>query len=48
MKSCVLLSLFALALSSTGVDISDLYDINTVQCFVRNGAQFAIVQASTD
>ena len=46
----ILISMFllaSLALCKTGVDISELYNINTLQCFVRNGAQFAVVQAFT-
>ena len=31
--------------SLKGVDISELFTLDTMQCFVRNGAQFAIVQA---
>ena len=31
-----------------GVDVSELFNLDTFQCFVRNGAQFAVVRASTD
>ena len=43
----VLLLVFT-ATSNKGVDVSELFNLDTFQCFVRNGAQFSVVQASTD
>lgn len=40
---CVIASIQALK----GVDVSELFNLDTFQCFVRNGAQFAVVQAYT-
>ena len=34
--------------ASKGVDVSDLFNLDTFQCFVRNGAQFAVVEAYTE
>lgn len=51
MKTCNLLifaCLVCAAVSYKGVDVSDLFNLDTFQCFVRNGAQFAVVEASTD
>ena len=42
-----LFCLFSAASALKGVDVSNLFNIDTFQCFVRNGAQFAVVQAFT-
>lgn len=40
--------LLAIGSCYKGVDVNELFNLDTFQCFVRNGAQFAVVQASTD
>ena len=49
MKKLILFLLIVIPLLAyKGVDVSELFNLDTFQCFVRNGAQFAIVQAYTD
>lgn len=48
MKILIFLVLIFQVISYKGVDVSQLFNLDTFQCFVRNGAQFAVVRASTD
>lgn len=48
MKVFVLSLLVAVSLCAKGFDVSELFSLDTYQCFVRNGAQFAIVQGMTN
>lgn len=44
---CLVCLMATCSFALKGVDVAELFNLDTFQCFVRNGAQFAVVQAFT-